>query len=53
MKNPGTQLTPIVYLLGWGWDGEEATEEGLLLLRIRKKKRPAWMWAHQAEFQFS
>lgn len=36
-ENLRTQLTPIVYLLLWGWDGEEATEDGLLLLRIRKK----------------
>ena len=30
-KNLGTQLTPTVYFLDWGWGGEEATENGLLL----------------------
>lgn len=38
-KNLGIQRIPTVYLLGWGWGADEATE-GLLLLRGRKKKRP-------------
>lgn len=29
-KNLGTQLTPTVYLLDWGWGWKEA-EDGLLL----------------------
>lgn len=39
-ENLGSQLARTVYLLGWGWGEEEATEEGPLLLRVRKKKRP-------------